>query len=249
MKGFLTLARTEMKLFLREPMAAFFTLIFPLMLLILFGSIYGNEPTAFFGGQGSVDVSVPGDIALIIGTAGIMSLTITLSSYRERGILKRFSATPISPFTILGAHLVVLVLMIFLGIFFLVLFARIFFNLQFQGSVVSVLAAVMLSSAGIFSFGFLLAGVINNARTAQITAMAIFYPMIFLTGAGMPSEIFPESIKRIAQFLPLTHAVTLLRGLWIGKPWSMFLFEILYLVIMCAVCTFIASKVFKWEQN
>jgi ABC-2 type transport system permease protein len=101
MRGFWKLTLMELKLFLREPTAAFFTLAFPLMLLFLFGSIYGNEPTPFFGGYGSVDVSVPGYTALIIGTSGLLTLAITMASYREHGVLRRLKATPLRPQAIL----------------------------------------------------------------------------------------------------------------------------------------------------
>ena len=59
MKGFWKLAWVEIKIYLRQPQAAFFTVFFPLILLFIFGSIYGNNPSPFFGGRGSVDVSTP----------------------------------------------------------------------------------------------------------------------------------------------------------------------------------------------
>jgi ABC-2 type transport system permease protein len=84
MRAFTKYTWTEIKLFLREPIGAFFTLLFPLMMLFLFGTIYGNEPSPYFNGYGTVDVSVPAYTSMIIGTTGIMGLTITMSAYRER---------------------------------------------------------------------------------------------------------------------------------------------------------------------
>ena len=75
MRSFWKLTLVEAKLFVREPFAAFFTLAFPLMMLFIFGSIYGNEPIDFFDGRGSVDVSVPAYMAMIIGTVDLSSLT------------------------------------------------------------------------------------------------------------------------------------------------------------------------------
>lgn len=100
MRGLWKLTLMEAKLFLREPFAAFFTLAFPLMMLFIFGSIYGNEPTPFFNGRGSVDVSVPRYMAMIIASVGMLSIAITLSVYRERGVLRRYRATPLRPQTI-----------------------------------------------------------------------------------------------------------------------------------------------------
>lgn len=134
MRGFWKLTWTEVKLFLREPMAAFFTLAFPLMMLFLFGSIYGNKPTPFFGGYGFVDVSVPAYTAMIIATSGLLSLTISMASYREQGILRRLRATPLRPQAILGAQVIVIFLITLLGMVLLVIAGRLVYGLRFEGN-------------------------------------------------------------------------------------------------------------------
>ena len=80
MKAFWKLTWTEMKLFVREPIGLFFTLLFPLLLLVIFGSIFGNDSTGMFGGFGSVDNSVPGYMGMIIGTLGLIGLPVSLAS-------------------------------------------------------------------------------------------------------------------------------------------------------------------------
>ena len=79
MRGFQQLTWTELKLFLREPAAVFFTIAFPLMLLFVFGGIFGNEPTDWIGTLGSVDISVPGYMGLIVGTTAFLSIPIIIS--------------------------------------------------------------------------------------------------------------------------------------------------------------------------
>jgi len=76
---------------------ALFTLALPLMILILLGSIFGNEPSPMYGGYGSVDVSVPAYGAMIIAISAFISLPITPANCRERGILRRLRATPVGP--------------------------------------------------------------------------------------------------------------------------------------------------------
>jgi len=100
MKSLLKMTWMEAKLFLREPVGAFFTLVFPLMMLFLFGSIYGNTPTPIFNGYGTIDISIPAYTAMIVATTGLMGLTITLAANRENGVLRRLRTTPISPFVI-----------------------------------------------------------------------------------------------------------------------------------------------------
>lgn len=247
MRGLWKLTYVEMKLFLREPQAAFFTLAFPLMMLFLFGGIYGNKPTPFFGGYGSVDVSVPAYTALIIATSGLVSLTIVMAVYREYGVLRRLQATPLRPLTILSAQVFVIFLMTFLGMVLLIIAGRIVFGLRFAGNPFSVLGAFILSSLSFFAFGFVLAGLMPTARTALVISMTIYFPMIFLSGATIPREIFPEAIRRYSQALPLTHVVNLLRGLWVGESWSSHLTEVAVLVAVLAAGVIISIKTFRWQ--
>ncbi|MCG8607605.1 ABC transporter permease [bacterium] len=247
MSSLYKLSIVEIKLFLREPMAAFFTLAFPLMLLFLFGSIYGNKPSPFFGGYGSVDMSVPAYSAMIIATNGLIGLTIVLSTYREKGILRRLRATPLRPHTILTAHVSVIFLMTALGMALLIIAAKIVYNLRFDGNVFSVVAAFVLSSFSFFGLGFILASLMPTARTAQVVAMVLFYPMIFLSGASIPREVLSETIRNYSQILPLTHVVNLLRGLWIGESWSQHWLEVAVLFGLMIIGVAISAKTFRWK--
>ena len=114
----------QMKLYLREPIALFFTLVYAPMMLVLFGSIYGNEPSEMFGGLGTVDVSVPAYIGLIILTVGLMSIPISTASSRESGVLRRFRVTPLSPAVYLVSDVAVYFLMTLLGVGLLVLVGK-----------------------------------------------------------------------------------------------------------------------------
>jgi ABC-2 type transport system permease protein len=104
------------------------------MLLILFGSIFGNEPNSGYGGYGTVDASVPAYSALIISMSAMLSLPITLANYRERGILRRYRATPVRPTTVLGAQLVMQFLMTLAGMGLLVLLGKVIYQMRFDGN-------------------------------------------------------------------------------------------------------------------
>ena len=247
MRGLWKFTWTEIKLFLREPIAFFFTLVFPLMMLFLFGSMYGNKPMSSFGGYGSVDVSVPAYMAMIIGTTGLLSLTISMASYREKGVLRRLRATPLRPQAILTAEVLVLFLITVVGMALLVAAAKTVYGLRFGGNAFSVLAAVILSTLSFFALGFVLAGLVPTARTGQVVAMVLFYPMLFLSGASVPWEFLPEGVKRFARFLPLTHVVSLLRGLWVGDAWSEHLGNVAVLVGVLLVGVVVSAITFRWE--
>ena len=247
MKAFLKYTWTEIKLFLREPIGAFFTLLFPLMMLFLFGTIYGNEPQVMFNGYGSVDVSVPAYTAMIIGTTGIMGINITMASYREQGILRRLRVSPLRPVVILSGQVVVIFLMTVVGMALLVLAGKLVYDMRFEGDLLAVTLAFILGSLSFFSLGFVMASIMPNARTAQVVGMAVLYPMLFLSGAGLPLEILPESLRNFSKFLPLTHVVTLLRGLWIGSSWSQHTTELWVLLGVMVLGVGISSQAFRWE--
>jgi ABC-2 type transport system permease protein len=247
MKSLLKMTWMETKLFLREPIGAFFTLVFPLMMLFLFGSIYGNAPSQLFNGKGTIDISVPAYTAMIIATTGLLGLTITMAAYRENGVLRRLRTTPISPLVVLVTQVIVLFMMTTLGMILLIIAGVLVYHLHFEGNALSVLAGFVLSSLSFFAIGFVLAGLMPTARTAQVVGMVILYPMLFLSGAGFPRELLPEGIKKVSTFLPLTHVVTLLRGLWVGDTWTQHTTEVFVLGGILVIGVLISIKTFRWE--
>jgi ABC-2 type transport system permease protein len=217
------------------------------MMLFLFGSIYGNTPTPMFGGYGTIDISVPAYTAMIIATSGLMSVTITMASYREHGVLRRLRTTPVSPLVVLAAQVIVAFAMTCLGMVLLIVAGKLVYHMRFEGNALSVLAGFVLGSLSFFALGFILAGLMPTARTAQVVGMVLLYPMLFLSGAGFPRELLPEAIKKVSTFLPLTYVVNLLRGLWIGETWSQHATDAIVLAALLAVGVLISIKTFRWE--
>jgi ABC-2 type transport system permease protein len=247
MKSLMKMTWMEAKLFLREPMGAFFTLIFPLMMLFLFGSIYGNEPSAYFNGYGTIDISVPAYTAMIIATTSLMGLVITITTYREKGVLRRLRTTPISPLVILSAQVIVLFIMTLAGMFLLIVAGKLVYHIRFEGNILSVFAGFVLCCLSFFAIGFILASLLSTGRTAQVVGLVILYPMLFLSGAGFPRELLPETIKKVSTFLPLTYVVNLLRGLWVGETWSQHSTDVIVLVAFLVLGVLISAKTFRWE--
>ena len=247
MRSFQKLTSITFLLYLREPVAAFFTLAFPPLLVLLFGAMYGNKPVAMFGGYGTMDVSMPAYTALILGTVGFMGVPITISGYRESGVLRRFRASALRPLTFIMSDVTANLVMTLLGMLGLVLVGWLLYRVRFEGQVISLIPAVVFCGLSMFSIGYLIASVAPSARSAQVIGMVIFYPMMFLSGAGIPLEILPASIQRISNFLPLTYVVSLLRGLWFGGTWDEYLMEVAVLTGVLVVCTALAARFFRWE--
>ena len=247
MRGLRQLTWTNVKLYLREPIAMFFTLAFAPFLVLLFGAMFGNDPNPIFGGQGSMDISMPAYTALIVGSVGIMGVPITVGALREQGVLRRYRATPMHPLTFIAADVLTNLAMTLFGAVLLVVSGVLLYQVKFEGNVLNVLAAVLLGGLAMLAFGYLIASLAPGARSAQVIGMLVFYPMMFLSGSGMPLEIMPESVQRISTFLPMTYMVRLLRGLWFGESWGDYLVEVAVLVGVLVVCGALAARFFRWE--
>jgi len=247
MRSFLNLTWVNLKLYVREPVATFFTLVFPSLMVLLFGAMYGNDPAPLFGGRGSMDVSMPAYTAMILATVAFIGVPITLGGYREAGVLRRYKATALRPFTYILSDVVANLLMTLVGMVGLVLVGWLLYRVRFEGNVLTVIAGVVFCGLAMLAVGYLIASVAPNARTAQVVSMVIFYPMLFLSGAGIPLEIMPATIKKMASFLPLTYVVKLLRGLWFGDSWGEHLLETAALGGILVLGAALSARFFRWE--
>ena len=247
MRGLAKLTWVETKIYLRQPEAFFFTLIFPLLLLFLFGTIYGNKPNPFFGGRGTVEVSTPAYMAMIIASTGLLSIAIAVSSYREKGVLRRYRATPLRPSVILASQIAVHLAMTIIGSALVVVAAKLAYGLRFGGRPAAFILAFFLSSLSFFAGGFLVASLSRTARIAYTVGMVIYFPNLFLSGATFPKEMFPPILRTINKALPLTHVVSLLQGLWFGEPWSKHMTEVWVLGGLLVVGAILSAKTFRWE--
>lgn len=246
MRALWKMTLVEAKLFLREPTGLFFTLVFPVMVLLLFSAIFGNGPIPGDQGLRMIDVMAPSYTGMVIGTAALLGLPITLAGYRQQGTLRRLRATPLHPSVILVAHVLVNLLMTTVGIVLLLLTARIVYDLRLPEAPFSVALAFLLASLSFFSLGFVLAGLMPTARTAQIVGQVVFFPMFFLSGAaGIQPEMFPDALRRVSELLPLTYVVELVQKLWIAGEWDTRAFVVLLGVAVASVI--VSAATFRWE--
>lgn len=216
-------------------------------MLLLFGGIYGNDPSPVFGGYGTIDVSTPSFICMITGVTGLMSLPMTLCTYRENKVLKRLKATGLHPAEIIGVHFAVNFFMTLLGIAVLMVLAKTVYDVQMLSPLRFIVPVILLIIVCIFSIGTLIASLFNNAKTAIGVANLVYFPMIFLSGATIPIEIMPETMQKIAKVLPMTHAVVALKGVWLDKPFDDYSLHLWILSAIALLCIGLSVKFFRWE--
>jgi ABC-2 type transport system permease protein len=244
MTGFLELTWMETKLFIREWQAVFFTFIFLPMLMFLFGLIYNNEPDAITG-FGSVDVMLPGYVSIGIAANALFTIGGVLAAYREKGILRRFRVTPLSPVGVLAAQVIVAYVMALFSAIVMMTLAKFAFGLRVEGDLLVMLMAFTIGAVCFFSFGFLLAGLFRTARVSYSIMTSIFFPLIFLSGAAIPMELMPPVMHTISKFIPLTYVVDLMKDAWLGR--TIDLLNIVVLLVILAVCATLSMRTFKWD--
>jgi ABC-2 type transport system permease protein len=107
--------------------------------------------------------------------------------------------------------------------------------------------ALLFTTLSIVSMGFLIASIVPTARFAQPVGTMILYPMLGLSGLFAPVDALPPALQAVARVLPLTYAVSLLRGIWRGEGWTAHTGDVAALTLLFLICTAISAKAFRWE--
>jgi ABC-2 type transport system permease protein len=249
LRGLWRLTWLELKIFVREPLGAIGTVLIPVALFVLLGKATAgeraapNEPFGGLLGRGGI----PTLLALSVTVGAVLSLANIISIYREGGILKRLRATPLRPWTILTAHVLVKIFLTALTMTLMILAGRRYFPIGSGVPLVAFTLAVVISTLSILAMGFILASVIPTARFAQPIGAVIFWPMIGLSGLFVSISALPPTLRAIARVLPLRFSASLMQGIWTGDRWSAHLMDIGALTIVFVICVAVSSRVFRWE--
>lgn len=249
LRGLGELTWTEVKIFLREPLGAIGTIVVPVLAFILLGRatagrrLPSSSPVSTLLGPGGI----PTLVSMLITISAVLSLVTIVAIYREGGILKRLRATPLRPWTILTAHVLVKLLLTAVTMVAMVLAGRRYFAIGPDVHLVSFTIALLISTLSILSLGFIIASIVPTARFAQPVGAVFLYPMVGLCGLFVPIESLPPAWRIVAESLPLTYAARLLQGIWNGDPWSAHLGDVAALAVVFVVCVAISARVFRWE--
>ena len=210
----------EARLFMREPFAVFFTLLFPLLLLLIFGSAFGGQPDyPGFPGRDGIEVFVPQLACQVAGYLGLLAIPIAFAEYREMGVFRRLRATPVPLGIVLGAHLVVELVMMVVAIVLIMVVTALVFHLSIGGGA-EILVALLAAAACMFALGLAIATAIPSARTAQAVGAGAFFPMLFLSGVAVPRAELPSALVDVGDVLPLTRVVDVVTHTWVGQSFG-----------------------------
>ncbi len=248
LRGLWKLTWIEIKIFLREPLGAFGTIGFPVLIFLALGRVLGRGQTpSSLAASGFIRVGLPVLASILISLSAVLSLVTIISIYREGGILKRLRATPLRPQTILAAHVIVKLILTASSLALMVLAGKRYYPVGVQVPFFSFTIALLISTWSILSIGFLIASIVPTARFAQPIGAIILYPMIAVSGLFVPIESLPPALRAVARVVPLTYTVSLLEGIWRGDAWSAHVGDVAALAFIFVACTALSAKVFRWE--
>ncbi|WP_148411859.1 ABC transporter permease [Murimonas intestini] len=247
MKTFKTMLKTELKLSLRGMDMFIFAICIPVAVIVLLGIIYGNKP-AFEGAEYTFLQQSFGAVSTIaIGAGGLMGLPLVVSDYRNRKILKRFKVTPVRPVVILLVEVTIYSIYALASLALIYITAFCFFDFRMVGSFAEFLLSFLLVMLSMFSIGMMVGGIAPNIKMAGTIASILYFPMLIFSGATLPYEIMPAVLQRVADILPLTQGIKLLKGTSLDLPLDNIFFPVVLMVIIIIVCTGISLKFFRWE--
>jgi ABC-2 type transport system permease protein len=206
----------EVKLFAREPIAVVFAFAFPLVVLLVLAGVFGSEPDSNFGGVAGIDYYVPGYLAVVIASIGLIGLPVHLASLRERGVLRRLRASSVSMTGVFGAQTAVHVAMATLGGAVLLVAASLIYDVRAPSTVAGVALGFGVGALSFVALGLLLGSLAPTARAAQAIGLVLFFPMWLLSGAGPPRGVMTPTMRQLSDLLPLTQVVTAIQEPWLG---------------------------------
>lgn len=246
MKRFLTFLKVEGKLSLRCPDGIIFGIGMPIGVLLLIAVVAGSQSA---GGAAYSFLQSAFASLLTVGicATAFMGLPLTIADYRDKKILKHFFATPIRPLMILSVQVVIGMLTAFFSAALVSLLAVFGFGYRMEGNPFLFIGAFLLVMLSMYSIGMILASLCKTVKIANVVTTFVYFPMLFLSGATIPFELFPDAVQKVCNVLPLTHGIKLLKAVSLNT-WSEEIWISVALLIVFAVVGCIISVVsFKWD--
>ena len=243
-------AKFDLLIFRRNPAATFFTLILPLIFLVLFTALFGNNTTA-----DGIKVStfyVPGILALAIVSATAVNLAITMTTRRERGVLKRIRSTPLPSWVFIASQAIGgLVLSILMTLIISVLGTTVY-GAEFPiASLPSLVITLIVGATSLTAVGLAMTVIIPSEDAAPAVTNAIMLPLYFISGIFVPDDDIPSWVSDIGSLFPVSHLNQALQEFYLPQPDGADLPRNHWLVIAGwgIVCAGIALKWFRWTPR
>jgi ABC-2 type transport system permease protein len=229
------------KLFFRERIAVFWGFVFPILLLILFCSIFGGTPersTALVSGLICINT--------ISGT--LYGLGVVTVGAREQGILRRYKVAPVALWKIVTGLCISRLISVTLTTMFLIIVARVFYDILLPARLVPMAVAFACGTLMFCAIAFAVAAISRSVAQANGLTQVLFVPMMFLSGATFPYEFMPGWMQRIAHVLPSTYYVSGLKSTMLGATGVLDNIDnFILMAVFTAFAIAVSVRFFRWE--
>lgn len=218
MRLFLHQLKAEQRIFWRNRESAVFIFIFPLMLYLLLGALYGDE----INGYPSEDVLLAGILGYGAANTAFAGTAIALVVRRELGILKRLRSTPLPAPTYLSASVASILVVFVIQTVTLFVLGRVLYGASPPDRIGSLAVIVLVGALAFAAIGFAAASLIRSAEGAAAVVNVILLPMAFLSGSFGPTADYPDVLEAIGRALPLRYFIDLVNRVYLGDQhfWS-----------------------------
>lgn len=239
-------ARYDLLGFLRNRQARFFTLVLPLLFLVIFVSVFGNDNV---NGAKASTYYVPGISALAIIAASFVNLVISVTAQREGGILKRRRATPVPAWVIIAGRTLTAMFVSLAVMTVVLLVGRFAYGVHLPTSTIpGVALTAIVGSATFCVLGYALTTFVDSEDAAQPMTQAVMLPLYFISGVFIPNVNLPSWLRHVAKFFPVQHLSDGLHHAYdpavhgIGVVWS----DLGVLALWAVVGVVVALRRFSW---
>jgi ABC-2 type transport system permease protein len=235
----------ESRIARRLPLGLLVGVVLPTVILVIIGSEAKDRVhLKVLGGLTTFNAYVPIFLVMVIAALAFYGLPIPLAIYRDQGILRRLSVTPVPPAWVLAAQLVLNVSFTVVELIILLVMAMTGFGIAAPKSVGGLVLALSLTIAAVFAIG-LWVSAIARLRTAGILAALCFFPLMFFAGLFLPRAEMPRALLDVSNFSPLGAAVQAIQSaLLSGFPP---IAPLLVLPVYALVFSVLAVRFFRWE--
>jgi ABC-2 type transport system permease protein len=244
-------ARFEQRVFWRSPAAVFFTVLFPVIFLLIFSSLFGGEEIEELGIKTTV-YYVPGIITLAVVSATLVSTAIRLVELRESGRLKRVRGTPLPTWAFVAGRFGNALTLSLLMTVVVAAIGRILYDVPIPTNTLpALLLTLLVGSFAFCTLGFALTALIPSEDAAPAVTNVAVLPLYFLSGVFIPQNEIPEGVLHFADAFPIRHFFQAFLTAWdpsttgAGFEWA----DLAVVAAWGIAGLLIALKTFRWTPR
>lgn len=241
----------EGRLLLRDPSVMFFSLLFPALLLTVLGLAmpWADEPydeqDPLLSQVTAITGYTPIVLSLAIATVALSTYPATIATYRQRGVLRRLSTTPVGPGRLLVAQVLVNLAALVAAAVLAVAAGFVVLDIAAPEQPLVLAGVFLLAVLAVFAMGSLVAALAPNAAAANGWGMVLYFVSLFFAGVWLPLPVMPDVVQEIASWLPLGAASQAMTAAWVGQPFPTQ--QVLVLAGWTLLVTPVAARLFRWS--